>query len=170
MMKRFTPNQGTATTYNFAFNNGISHPHDGHLGAINSTGFTFQSQTAFLDDDGNGNIRIYYLGDNNIRQYLSNTAGTVDYATGLITLDNVNITSSSDIEIIAKPAINDFNSVRNNIILISGTSISVVNDETGAVESRDLNATTSGSTTTVSTSYTGTTQTGTTSGVSGTYY
>ena len=170
MMKRFTPNQGTATTYNFAFNNGIHHPHAGHLGAVNSTSFTFQSQTAFLDDDGNGNIRIYYLGDNNTRQYLSNTAGTVNYATGLITLDNVNITSSSDIEINAKPAINDLNSVRNNIILISGTSISVVNDETGAVESRDLNATTSGSTTTISTSYTGTTQTGTTSGVSGTYY
>ena len=101
---------------------------------------------------------------------MSNVAGTVNYATGLITLNNVNITSSSDIEITAKPNINDLESVRNNIILISGTSISVVNDETGAVESRDLNATTSGSTTTISTSYTGTTQTGTTSGVSGTYY
>ena len=170
MMKRFTPNTGTATTYNFAFNNGIHHPHTGHLGAINSSSFTFQSQESYLDDDGDGNIRIYYLGDNNIRQYLSNVAGTVNYATGLITLNNVNITSSSDIEITAKPNINDLESVRNNIILISGTSISVVNDETGAVESRDLNATTSGSTTTISTSYTGTTQTGTTSGVSGTYY
>jgi len=169
-MKRFTPNQGTATTYNFAFNNAIHHPHDGHLGAVNSTSFTFQSQEAYLDDDGNGNIRIYYLGDNNIRQYLINTAGTVNYATGLITLDNINITSSSDIEVSVKPNKNDLESVRNNIILISGTSISVVNDETGAVESRDLNATTSGSTTSVSTSYTGTTQTGTTSGVSGTYY
>ncbi len=170
MMKRFTPNQGTATTYNFAFNNAVHHPHAGHLGAINSTSFTFQNQESFVDDDGNGNIRIYYLGDNNIRQYLSNSAGTVNYATGLITLDNVNITSSSDIEISVKPDINDLESVRNNIILISGTSISVVNDETGAVESRDLSATTAGSTTSVSTSFTGTTQTGTTSGVSGTYY
>ncbi len=170
MMKRFTPNAGTATTYNFAFNNGIHHPHAGHKYAISSTSFTFQSQTSYLDDDGNGNVRIYYLGDNNVRQYLSSVAGTVNYATGLVTLNNVNITSSSDIEVTAQPAINDLNSVRNNIILISGTSISVVNDETGAVESRDLNATTSGSTTTISTSYTGTTQTGTTSGVSGTYY
>ena len=170
MMKRFTPNAGTATTYNFAFNNGIHHPHAGHKYAISSTSFTFQSQTSYLDDDGNGNVRIYYLGDNNVRQYLSSVAGTVNYATGLVTLNNVNITSSSDIEVTAQPAINDLTSVRNNIILISGTSISVVNDETGAVESRDLNATTSGSTATISTSYTGTTQTGTTSGVSGTYY
>ena len=53
-MKRFTPNTGTATTYNFAFNNGIHHPHTGHLGAINSSSFTFQSQESYLDDDGDG--------------------------------------------------------------------------------------------------------------------
>ena len=60
--------------------------------------------------------------------------------------------------------------MRNNILLLSGTSVTVVNNETGAVESRQSSVTTSGSTTTITTSYTGTTQTGTTSGVSGTYY
>ena len=170
MMKRFTPNSGTATTYNFAFNNAIHHPHSGHLYAISSTGFTFNGQTTFIDDDGFGILRLYYLGDNNIRQYVSNDAGTVNYATGLITLSNVNITSTSSIELTAKPAINDINTVRNNILLLSGTSVTVVNNETGAVESRQSSVTTSGSTTTITTSYTGTTQTGTTSGVSGTYY
>ena len=170
MMKRFTPNSGTATTYNFAFNNAIHHPHPGHLYSVNSTGFTFNGQTTFIDDDGYGILRLYYLGDNNIRQYVSNDAGTVNYATGLITLNNVNITSTASIELIAKPDINDINTVRNNIILLSGTSVTIVNNETGAVESRVTSATTSGSTTTITTSYTGTTQTGTTSGVSGTYY
>ena len=170
MMKRFTPNSGTATTYNFAFNNAIHHPHEGHLYAINSSGFTFNGQTTFIDDNGFGILRLYYLGDNNIRQYVSNDAGTVNYATGLVTLNNVNITSTSSIELTAKPDINDINTVRNNIILLSGTSVTVVNNETGAVESRVTSATTSGSTTTITTAYTGTTQTGTTSGVSGTYY
>jgi len=170
MMKRFTPNTGTATTYNFAFNNAIHHPHAGHLNAINSTGFTFNNQTTFIDDNGFGVLRLYYLGDNNIRQYVSNDAGTVNYATGLITLNNVNITSTSSIELTAKPDINDINTVRNNIILLSGTSVTVINNETGAVESRVTTATTSGSTTTITTAFTGTTSTGTTSGVSGTYY
>ena len=170
MMKRFTPNSGTATTYNFAFNNAIHHPHPGHLYSVSSTGFTFNGQTTYIDDDGYGILRLYYLGDNNIRQYVSNDAGTVNYATGLITLNNVNITSTASIELTAKPDINDINTVRNNIILLSGTSVTIVNNETGAVESRVTTATTSGSTTTITTSYTGTTQTGTTSGVSGTYY
>lgn len=170
MMKRFTPNAGTATSYNFAFNNGIHHPHDGHIYAISSTGFTFNGQTTFIDDDGRGNLRLYYLGDNNTRQYTSNDAGSVNYATGLVTLENVNITSTSSIEISANPDINDINTVRNSIILLTGTNITVINDETGAVENRVLSATTTGTSTSITTSYTGTTQTGTTSGVSGTYY
>ena len=170
MMKRFTPNAGTATSYNFAFNNGIHHPHDGHIYAISSTGFTFNGQTTFIDDDGRGNLRLYYLGDNNTRQYTSNDAGSVNYATGLVTLENVNITSTSSIEITANPDINDINTVRNSIILLTGTNITVINDETGAVENRVLSATTTGTSTSITTSYTGTTQTGTTSGVSGTYY
>lgn len=170
MMKRFTPNAGTATSYNFAFNNGIHHPHEGHIYAISSTGFTFNGQTTYIDDDGRGNLRLYYLGDNNTRQYTSTDAGSVNYATGLVTLENVNITSTSSIEITANPDINDINTVRNSIILLAGTSITVVNNETGAVESRVTSVSTSGTTTSITTSYTGTTQTGTTSGVSGTYY
>ena len=113
---------------------------------------------------------MYYLGDNNTRQYTSNDAGSVNYATGLVTLENVNITSTSSIEISANPDINDINTVRNSIILLTGTNITVINDETGAVENRVLSATTTGTSTSITTSYTGTTQTGTTSGVSGTYY
>ena len=67
MMKRFTPNQNVTTSYSIAFNNGISNPHAGHSGAVASTSFTFQNQTCFLDDDGNGVLRIYYLDSQNQR-------------------------------------------------------------------------------------------------------
>jgi hypothetical protein len=137
---------------------------------MSSTSFTYQGQTSFLDDDGNGNIRIFYLGDNNLAQYTNNKAGTVNYSTGLVSLNNINITSSNNIEVSIKPKINDINTVRNNILLIAGTNIDVVNDSTGVIESSVKSVTTTGTTTTITTSYTGTTQTGTTSGVSGSYY
>ena len=170
VMKRFTPNPNVDTSYNLSFNNPIFNPHGGHKGALSSTSFTYQGQTSFLDDDGNGNIRIFYLGDNNLAQYTNNKAGTVNYSTGLVSLNNINITSTNNIEVFIKPKINDINTVRNNILLIAGTNIDVVNDSTGVIESSVKGVTTTGTTTTITTSYTGTTQTGTTSGVSGSYY
>lgn len=170
VMKRFTPNQNVSTSYNLAFNNPISNPHGGHKGALTSTSFTYQGRTSFFDDDGNGNVRIFYLGDNNLAQYTNNTAGIINYSSGLITLNNLNIESSSNIEVSVKPKINDIITVRNNILLLSGANIDVVNDSTGVVESSIKNVTTAGTTTTITTSFTGTTQTGTTSGVSGSYY
>lgn len=170
IMKRFTPNQNVSTSYNLAYNNPISNPHGGHKGAVSSTSFTHQGETSFLDDDGNGNVRIFYLGDNNIAQYTNNTAGTVNYSTGLVSLNNINIESNSTVEVSVKPSINDIITVRNNILLLSGANIDVVNDSTGVIESSVKNVTTTGTTTTITTSYTGTTQTGTTSGVSGSYY
>ena len=69
MMKRFTPNQNITTSYSIAFNSGISNPHAGHYGAVASTSFTFQNQTCFLDDDGNGVLRIYYLDSQNNKSW-----------------------------------------------------------------------------------------------------
>ena len=170
IMKRFTPNQNVKTSYNLSFNNPISNPHGGHKGALTSTSFTYQGRTSFFDDDGNGNVRIFYLGDNNLAQYVLNTAGIINYSTGLVSLNNLNIESSGNIEVSVKPSINDIITVRSNILLLSGANIDVVNDSTGVIESSVKNVTTAGTTTTITTSFTGTTQTGTTSGVSGSYY
>ena len=38
----------------------------------------------FLDDDGEGNVRVYYL-SSGIRTYSNATQGTIDYSTGQIT-------------------------------------------------------------------------------------
>ena len=39
-----------------------------------------------MDDDGIGNVRIYYIDENDEKVYLDNTAGTINYVTGVITL------------------------------------------------------------------------------------
>ena len=170
MMKRFTPNQNITTSYSIAFNNGISNPHAGHYGAISSTSFTFQNQTCFLDDDGNGVLRIYYLDSQNNKTYLNTSAGTVNYSSGLVVIKSVIITSSGTIEVNAKPAINDISPARNMILLISKAAIDVVNDSTGATESSVSNVTTAGTTETISSETSSILSTGSTGGVTNLVY
>ena len=170
MMKRFSPNQNVTTSYSIAFNNGIHNPHAGHLGAISSTSFTFQNQTCFLDDDGNGALRIYYLDSQNQRNYLNTSAGTVNYSNGLVVIKSVIITSSNTIEVNAKPDINDISPARNMILLISKASIDVVNDSTGAIESSVSNVTTAGTTETITSETARILSTGSTGGVTNLVY
>ena len=170
MMKRFTPNQNVTTSYSVAFNNGISNPHAGHYGAVSSTSFTFQNQTCFLDDDGNGILRIYYLDSQNNKTYLNTSAGTVNYSSGLVVIQSVIITSSSTIEVSVKPAVNDISPTRNMLLLISKASIDVVNDSTGVVESSVSNVTTAGTTETITSETSSILSTGSTGGVTNLVY
>jgi hypothetical protein len=78
-----------------------------------------------FDDDGVGNLRIYYL-VGGVRTYFLSTAGTVDYATGLISVSPVFITTvsnvdgnvSSAIRFTAIPSSTDIVGKRNQIIEI----------------------------------------------------
>ena len=77
----------------------------------------------FFDEDGKGNIRRYYF-VGSVRTYANNTQGTVNYATGQITInsltvasvENIRGASSSVIEITVEPASNDIVPVRDQIL------------------------------------------------------
>lgn len=128
MEKEFKPNTSTSTTYNIAFNNPIYNPHPGHKYAISSSKFTYEgNNNSYFDDDGNGVIRIYTLTVTGTRSYSNNNAGSIDYLTGLVTLDNLLITAfdGSAIKIIADPSQEDIDSVRNQLLLIKDASVSV---------------------------------------------
>ena len=132
MAKLFTPTLSTATDYKLNFNNRFYNPHSGHNasagGIIASTGFYLGSVTTttyFFDDDGIGNLRIYYL-VSGVRTYTNNAAGTVDYINGLITIGSIIITgvaevdgtTSSQIRVTSLPNSNDITPVRNQILEI----------------------------------------------------
>ena len=91
--KSFTPTLSSSTKYDIYFTNSLINPHSGHNksagGILTSTGFkvTGSDLEQFLDDDGNGNIRRYYLASG-IRTYSNETQGTIDYTTGHITLNS----------------------------------------------------------------------------------
>jgi len=130
--KTFTPTISSSTRYDIYFRNGIYNPHTGHKsgtgGVITTSGFKVTGDATniyYLDDDGSGNIRRYYFAGS-IRTYINNTQGTVNYTTGQITINSLDIASienirgasSTLIEITVEPASYDIVPVRDQIIEI----------------------------------------------------
>ena len=133
--KILTPVLNTITQYVINFNNPLYNPHVDHnkvMGGItSSTGFTISTNTntLYLDDDGSGNIRTYYLVGGTTRTYVDSTAGTIDYTTGKIVLTDLTITGTTStdgkISIDILPASNDIVSVRNQLLEIDLANTSV---------------------------------------------
>ena len=151
MERRFAPSTTTKATYNIPFNQKLFHPHAGHAYAISSSKFTFNNLDSYLDDDGNGNVRIYYLNSAGERVVSVANAGTVNYTTGLVKLDAFLPTAytGSSMSIYAEPNDKDITAVRNQILLIANAKVTVLNDVTSQVDAKTVTATTSGVTTTV---------------------
>ena len=142
--KEFTPTLNSSTLYNIYFRNALYNPHSEHNkaagGILESTGFKVDGDTTnemFLDDDGAGNVRRYYI-VSGVRTYANNTQGTINYSSGQVTLNSLNIASISNIrgsastkvELTVKPNSNDVVPVRNQIIEIdtANSSITVTAD------------------------------------------
>ena len=137
--KDFTPTTDSAITYNVYFRNALYNPHSGHNtsagGILESTGFKIQGNDneMFLNDDGQGNVRMYYL-VSGVKTYENNTQGIINYTTGQITLTSLNIASISNIrgsastviELTVKPSSNDIIPVRDQILQIDVANSSVV--------------------------------------------
>ena len=129
--KSFTPTLASSNAYNIYFRNSLYNPHSGHNstggGILSSTGFkvTGSNFEMFLDEDGNGNVRRYYL-VSGVKTYANNTQGTIDYTTGQVTLNSLNVASVSNIrgaastviEITVQPSSNDVIPVRDQIVEI----------------------------------------------------
>jgi hypothetical protein len=161
MYKYITPTLNEGLKYTLSFNNAFFNPHSGHNssagGIVSSTGFKINDDLSlnehFLDDDGAGNLRVYYL-SGTTRIYTSSNYGTVNYTTGQIVLTSSHITSISNVDgvastqvrIFATPNSNDIVPVRNQILEIDTTN-STVSGDVDAIESGSSQAGTSYTTT-----------------------
>ena len=164
MAKLVTPTTTTSTSYTLNFNNAFYNPVSGYNaangGIIASTGFYLGGTTEyFFDDDGVGNLRIYYLVDA-VRTYFDSTAGTVDYANGVIKITSVLITSVSNVDGVAStrfrltviPNSTDIVPVRNQLLEIDTTNSSVVGSvDATATTGKGYTVSTSGTATTTTT-------------------
>ena len=125
----------TARGVTVEFGNGLFNPHVGHNksggGIIVTTGFKVSGDsvnTQYFDDDGEGNLRRYYL-SGSTRIYQDNSAGTVDYATGKISINSIFFTSvvnvDSTIDFTVIPNSLDVVATRGNLVDIDQQSITV---------------------------------------------
>jgi len=132
MAKFFSPTISVSQDHTINFSNKIFNPHPGHNstagGVIASTGFYLNNVTTttyYFDEDGRGNLRVYYF-VRGTRTYIDATAGTVDYANGIIKINAIIITgiaevdntTSSRVRITAVPDSYDVVPVRNQILQI----------------------------------------------------
>ena len=129
LRKPFTPSLSTSTNYTVNFSNALYNPHSGHNtssgGILSSTGFKVanDSNVYFFDDDGEGNVRRYYL-VGSVRTYTDNTAGTINYSTGAIainaltiaSIENIRGAASTVVELTVTPNSNDVVPVRAQVI------------------------------------------------------
>ena len=159
--KNITPTLNSGLKYTLSFNNAFYNPHSGHNssagGVVSSTGFKINNDSStnehFLDDDGAGNIRVYYL-NGTVRVYTSSTFGTIDYTTGEIILTSAHITSisnvdgaaSTQIRVTVLPDSNDIVPVRNQVLSID-TANSTITGSVDTIESGSSQAGTSYTTT-----------------------
>jgi hypothetical protein len=142
--KSFTPILSSSTNYTVYLSNPLYNPHTGHRsaegGILSSTGFKVNGDATniyFFDDDGSGNLRRYYL-VGSVRTYVDNSAGTINYSTGQINIDSINISSienirgsaSTVIELTVQPNSNDIVPVRNQVLNIdvANSTITVTPD------------------------------------------
>ena len=129
LRKSFTPTLSTSTNYTINFSNALYNPHSGHNtsagGILSSTGFKVSgdSNVYFFDDDGEGNVRRYYL-VGSVRTYVDNTAGTITYSSGAVainaltmaSIENIRGAASTVIELTVTPSSNDIVPVRAQVI------------------------------------------------------
>jgi len=137
--KNFTPTLSSSTRYDVYFRNGLYNPHTGHRaaegGVLSSTGFKVTGDTTnvyYLDDDGTGNVRrFYFVGS--VRTYVNNLQGTINYTTGQITINSLDVSSvenirgsaSTVIELTVQPNSNDIVPVRDQILEIDTANSSI---------------------------------------------
>jgi len=139
LRKSFVPTIGSSTKYTINFANALYNPHSGHAsaegGILSSTGFKIDGDSTnvwFLDDDGQGNVRRYRM-DGSVRSYANSTQGTINYLTGLVEVNSLNVSNienirgaaSTVIEITVKPNSNDLVPIRNQILEIDVANSSV---------------------------------------------
>jgi hypothetical protein len=126
---RFTPPFYTIFNQTIYINNPIDTGDAANeASAINSSEFVYKGSTVRLSDDGKGKLYLYYT-LNNKRVVVNSNAGTVDYAVGKISIENIMVDRIPNnqiyIDIFVSPKDNDVIAYRNQIIRLEDEDISV---------------------------------------------
>ena len=119
--KFFIEASNTVGNYIFRFDNAITAG-----SAVSSVFGNSEAGTQFaLLDDGQGNILLY---DISSEQFLNTEQGTIDYESGVIQLSGFNpvLDTNTVISLYSTPQSNDITAIRNNLLVLENSNISMV--------------------------------------------
>lgn len=124
MEKRLLPSSERPVSYTAKFGNEIYHPHDGHKVVITSNTFKYldpvdqQTKDVFIEDNGFGRLSLFTL-VNETKNVVLQEAGIVDYANGIVKLNQVQVLPPVDdpyIKIFATAQNQRYTSIRDMIL------------------------------------------------------
>jgi len=128
IQKRITPNTNVAELVTLRYNNPI------RPGTLASTEFTYNGFSAFLGDNGLGVVSIFRYSDTKERIDIVPTAGSVDYDSGIVSVENFLPSAFSDLElkVSVTPVNLDVIPVREQILILESADavINVVGEQT----------------------------------------
>ena len=164
LKRNVTPTLSASTKYTVNFNNAAYHPSTGwSQTVVESSGFYLSGNTnlQYIDDDGSGIVRTFYLLGGTTKTITNSTAGTINYTTGEVVLTAFNITgvanSDGTLSVTIKPNSNDVIPVRNQVIEIdTANSVTTAEIDTYAegTSTAGVGYTTNSSTSSVGSIYT----------------
>ncbi|MBU37888.1 MAG: hypothetical protein CMA59_00015 [Euryarchaeota archaeon] len=135
MRKNVTVDLNARVNYKICYGNRINQQTD--TPAVTSSGFKIVGDDLnqyYMNDDGKGSLRLYYVKDTGAFEYVDGLWGSVDYTNGEIVINDLIIQSTSVIgnllQISAIPKSNDLVSLRETYLTlgIDNTVVSVVED------------------------------------------
>jgi hypothetical protein len=132
-IRLITPTLNADTNYDVDFAQSIEnnfaalatqHPSN-YISSIESTNFVTKNKIVFLEDDGNGVIRIVTLEGNN--HVVVENVGSIDYNTGKVQLRKLNVTSYSGtgIKIYARTKRKDISSLLRTLLTIKAEDVRI---------------------------------------------
>lgn len=127
--RQFAPTYGISAQYKLNLINPISQDGGMQGKVFSTTGFYVPNSDVvhYLDDDSNGNIRLYYLNTNYDKVIVDSTIGTIDYANGVVDVQSLTITALDGpiFEMQVKPESYDVVSALNQIVQVSRDLLTV---------------------------------------------
>lgn len=127
--RQFAPAYNISAEYKLNLINPISQDGGAQGAVFGTTGFFIpgSDRAHYLDDDAEGNVRLYYNNDQQLPVYIDKSIGTIDYTAGKVVVRNLVITALEGpiFEMQVKPESYDVVSALNQIVTISEELLSV---------------------------------------------
>lgn len=140
MIKKINPLLEVSSSYVWSFGNQIytdsptlyAYP-PGRQPAITSSAFSYTkggtSYSSFIQDDGLGNLYIYTIDSQGNKVVLNNTVGSINYATGQVTINNLIVNAlpigASTLNIYARLITNDIATSANQVLIIDPMDVTI---------------------------------------------